>query len=178
MPQVSSVERLPDKIREEINRLIRKRATIDEIIEHLRSMDVPTSRSAVGRYKKKLKDISDRIRHSREIANALVENFGERPENNQAEFNIELLHGILSSVALAADDGESVTLKPVDAMNLAKAADHLAKARKNDTETLRKNRDDALKDAVKAVTTTAKKRGLSKEAVDEINASIMGIAKK
>lgn len=180
MGQKSSIQLLPGDVFEEVNRLYRENATIEQIIDRVAEMGETISRSAMGRYTKNLNRLNERIAAGRDMANAIMEKFGEAPENKQADMNIHLLQAILTEIAIAADnpDGDGVKLKPLDAMLLAKALDHMAKAKKTDIETTRKIREEAVKDAAKAATTTAKKKGLSKEAVDEINASIMGIVKK
>ena len=180
MAQKSSVQLLPKDILDLVNELYRNNATIQEIIDAVAEKGKTISLSAMGRYTKNLKKLSDRINAGRDMANAIMEKFGEAPENKQADMNIHLLQAILTEIAIAAEDpdGDGVNLKPMDAMLLAKAMDHMAKAKKTDMENILKIREAALKDAAKAATDVAKKKGLSPEAVEAIKEGIMGIVKK
>ena len=177
MANLSTIELLPEHIGEEVNRLIREKATIQQIVDRVTQMGETVSKSAVGRHTKKLKDVTDRIRKSREVAHVLVEKFGEEPESKTARLNIELMHSIITDIVMQCSGEGEVVLDAGGAMFLSKALDHLSRARKTDTETIRKAREEAAKSAVKAVSLTARKNGLSPEAVKEISASIMGIVK-
>tara|TARA_B000000460_G_C21481316_1_gene377159 strand:- start:26 stop:271 length:246 start_codon:yes stop_codon:yes gene_type:complete len=73
----SSIDRLLPSIQELIGRLRREGRTIDEIRAKLMELDVDVSRSALGRHVKSLADVQRRMRDSREIANALVNQFGD-----------------------------------------------------------------------------------------------------
>ncbi|MBE1425632.1 hypothetical protein H4684_002289 [Desulfomicrobium macestii] len=167
MPRVSTVKRLPPEIREEIHRLLESGQTLDSIVEHLRSMGVSeVSRSALGRYKQNFERIVERVRRSREIADALVRRFGNADESKSMRANIEMMHGIVSEMLMqigdvedGQDGGKAVLLEPKAAHDLAKALDHLARARKFDQEAIIKIRAEVAKEAEekldKAVTKAA-----------------------
>ncbi len=53
----SSVDRLPDTLREAVDAAIADGATIDEITERIREGGGDCSRSAVGRYAKNMRDV-------------------------------------------------------------------------------------------------------------------------
>jgi len=171
----SSIELLPEKILEEVNRLVREKATGEEIVAAVADMGVRVSSSAVGRYKKSLKDVSERLRRSQDISNAVIAKLGKETESKAARMNIELMHAVVTDILLQAGDGETITLDAGGAMSLAKALDHLSKAKKTDEETIRKARSEAAKDAVKAATETGKQNGLTAETIDKIKRSILGI---
>lgn len=178
MPRESTIKLLPKDILEEVNRMYRAHATAKQIVARVIEMGGKASESAVSRYKKNLKSVSTRLQRSKDISNAIIDRLGEEPEGKTARMNNRLLHSVVTDLVLQAEDGDTIKLDPGGAHFLAKSLDHLAKAEKNDAETTHKIREQAAKDAVKAVTATGKKKGLSKEAVDEINTSIMGIVKK
>jgi len=141
----SSIDRLEPEIRDEIGRLRGNGHTLDEILAALRELDVTTiSRSALGRHVKSMERIGARLRHSRNIAEALVRQLGDAPASRSAQLNIELLHTAITDLFLAQGDGEGegpdedglAALKgnPEGVMLLAKAVDHLTKSSKADAE--------------------------------------------
>src|SRR5579871_4450607 len=118
--QPSSIDRLPEAIREEIGRLRASNWTIDEIVTHLKLLDVSVSRSAVGRHVKRLATLQERMRTSRDLALALVDRFGDQPDNRLARLNLELMHSVVMQTITAAaedEDGEQqpVTFSPEEA---------------------------------------------------------------
>ncbi|MDR1397223.1 MAG: DUF3486 family protein [Desulfarculales bacterium] len=163
MGRVSSVKRLPPEIVEQINILLTQGRTLDEIKEALNPLlgDAAISRSALGRYKKSLAKISEKIQSTRSVAEALVRRFGDAPESKSAQLNIELMHSMVMDVIMAAEavesgDAEGESINPMSVMLLSKALDHLSKARKADTdyilkiqEQMRKEADSKVEEAIK-----------------------------
>lgn len=132
----SSIDRLPQEVRDWIGRLRDQGCTIDEIITKLRELDkdaVP-SRSALGRHLKKAEEVAERIRKSRAVADVIVRRLGESDPDKTTRMNIELMHNILFELATRTsdEDGEPVTFEPMEVMLLAKSLDHLGKASKDD----------------------------------------------
>lgn len=176
----SSIDKLPEEIRAEVGRLRVQGRTIDEILEHLRTMDVDISRSALGRHVKRMSTARERMKHSREMATALVSQFGDQPDNQLARLNLELMHGVVMQTIMATkddEDGEAqpVTFCPEDARFLADALAKLASAEKTNADRTLKLKAEAKKEALAAVEKVAKKEGLSKETTDAIRAGILGI---
>ncbi len=105
----SSISRLPAKIREQINRLIRDGAMIDEIVAHLKTLDVQVSRSAVGRFKQSAEATMRRYREAQEIAEVWVRELGERPQGDIGRLVAEALRtatfGALARIEAAAEAG-------------------------------------------------------------------------
>jgi len=137
------VDKLPPEIRDEIGRLRGAGHTIDEILAALRELDIVTiSRSTLGRHVKGMERLGAKLRHSRNIAEALVRQLGDEPASRAAQLNIELLHTTITDLFLAQnDDGEidengkaALNGSPEGIMLLAKAMDHLTKSAKADAE--------------------------------------------
>jgi hypothetical protein len=154
MPRQSTVKRLPPQIRDRIGQLLDQGRTLDEIMQHLAQLDVQISRSALGRYKQHLDKVSERIRRSRDMAEALVRNLGEAPESKTARLNMELLHSVILDMLSQLPDAETedgegqgplLTLEPMGAMLMAKSLDHLARAKKADADLVGKLREEARK---------------------------------
>ena len=155
MAILSTVKRLPPEIREEIHRLLDTGQTLDAIVRHLRTMGVnEVSRSALGRYKKNFDAVVERVRRSREIADVLVRQFGREDESKAMRANIEMMHGIVSDMLMQVGDGEDedgegrpVILEPKAAHDLAKALDHLARAKRHDQDAILRIRAEAAREA-------------------------------
>lgn len=178
----SSIDRLPEEIRAEVGRLRVQGRTIDEILAHLKTMDVDVSRSALGRHVKRMSTARERMKHSRELATALVSQFGDQPDNQLARLNLELMHGVVMQTIMATaedDDGEPqpVTFSPEDARFLADALAKLASAEKTNVERTLKLKAEAAKEAAKAAGQVAKSAGLTPELVEAIESAILGVAK-
>lgn len=186
MPRKSTVRRLPPELREQIGQLLEQGRTLSEITAHLNQLGAEVSRSALGRYKQHLDKVGEKLRRSREVAEALIAKLGAAPESKALRLNVELMHGALMDLALKANEdgdeggggkdggGEGITLDPQGAMLLSKALDHLSRASKADAELVGKIKEQARKEAEakldKAVSTAtgeAKREALTPEQVLE-----------
>ncbi|MDN7351776.1 DUF3486 family protein [Acetobacter senegalensis] len=187
MARPSSIDQLEPEIRDEIGRLRGNGHTLDEILAALRELDVTNiSRSALGRHVQSMEKIGQKLRHSRNIAEALVRQLGDAPASRSAQLNIELLHSVILDLNLASDgdaDGDGLAAlrgNPEGIMLLSKAIDHLTKSAKADIENqkaieervearVRKETDGKLKDAMK-------KQGLSKDVAEQIRKQVLGLS--
>lgn len=177
----SSIDRQPPEIQELISKLRFQGRTIDEILAQLKALDVEVARSSLGRHVKSLASASERMRHSRNMATALVERFGSEPDNKLARLNLELMHGAMLQLLTASDDDEQgqaapVTFSPQDANFLSGALQKLASAEKTDADLRLKLRAEALKEAAGAVEKVAKEAGLTRETVATIRSAVLGVA--
>jgi hypothetical protein len=188
MPRKSTVRRLPPELREQIGALLDEGRTLDEITAHLKQLGAEISRSSLGRYKQHLDKVGEKIRRSREVADALIAKLGAAPESKSTRLNVELMHGALLDLLLKVNEdgedeeggeGKGVTLEPMGAMLLAKALDHLSRASKTDADLVGKIREQAeaaaRKAAAETAVTAARKGGLSAESADAIRREILGI---
>ncbi|MFP3944323.1 MAG: DUF3486 family protein [Alphaproteobacteria bacterium] len=171
MPRRSSIKRLPPEIRELIADLRENGRTLDEILGKLRELSVNLPRSTLGRYVQDLEKISERVQKSRHVAEALVKRFGDAPESKAARLNIELMHGIIMDMVIALEEPD-----PMGAMLASKALDHLARAERANAETIERARKSAINDAVKAMRKAGKQKGLSPEAIQEMETA-MGLVR-
>ena len=174
MGRVSTIKRLPPELREQISDLFEQGRTLDEIKGALSSLDVNVSRSALFRHKKNWEKISSKLWESRAVAEELVKGLGKAPESKTARLNIELMHSAVLDVLRAAegdDDNGPIALDPKEAMLLAKALDHLAKAQRSDAELILKIRTEEKKrlqdEAKDRLTQAGKTGGLDPEAAQE-----------
>jgi hypothetical protein len=188
MPRPSKIDRLQPEIREAIGRLRQHGKTLDEILDHLRAMEVEVSRSALGRHVQSMEKVGERLRRSRAVSEALVRQLGDAPESKTARLNIELLHSFLYDFLASAEDaaeGEDVNLaaevlKNPKAMALfAEATERLTKASRHNADFVQKVEERAeargKREAATAVERTAKEQGLSADMIAKIKASILGV---
>lgn len=176
----STIDILPEEVRNEIARL-RQTKTIDEILAHLRLLDVSVSRSALGRHVKKLDEIAEKMQRSRDMATALVSRFGDQPENHLHRLNLELMQSLVMDVITGAEtDPETGEIKPVvldpeAVMFLARSLKDLSTAQKTDADRIMKAKETALKQAATAVEKVGKTKGLTADTVAEIRKAVLGV---
>lgn len=185
----SSIDELPEAIRSEIGRLRTQGATIDRIVEHLQALhgEAP-SRSAVGRHVKKMAAVGERLRRSRDVAEALVRELGDAPASRTAQLNIELVHGAVFDLFNRADedmetidkDGRAALAgNPEGIMMMAKALESLTRAQKTDLEFVQqielRATEKERKAAAARVEEIAKDAGITAATMAKIKAGIFGV---
>ena len=189
MTRPSTIDQLDTKIQAEIGRLRMQGCTIDQIVAHLATMHGVTSvsRSAMGRHVKGLEKVAEQIRRSRDVATALVQQFGDQPESELARLNIEILQGAVLDLKMRAADGEDVAAGGAAALNgdpegimmLSKALDHLASAQKKNidfsAQVEKRAEERARKAAAATVEPIGRERGISAATLDAIKAGIVGV---
>jgi hypothetical protein len=186
MARPSTVRRQPLPVREAIGQWHREGKTLREILEALDDeFGVKLSQSALHRHVKGLDKVIERLERSRQVAEAAVARFGMEPDNRTVRANIELMQAAIMELLSAEDDAESGRLldKPMDAMLLAKALDHLGKASRSDAEYIAKVREserkkfaDDMRRNIQALGSAADLKALSDEELDrkisDLNAKI------
>jgi hypothetical protein len=182
MPRPSTVAKLPPPIRERIGELLGQHVSLDDILAALKPLGDEASaisRSALGRYAKKIGKVGERMRRSRDIADALVQRLGDAPENKLAAVNIELVHSLIFNLVAGGEGDEPVTLDPKDAMFVAQSIKSLTDARMKDADYTLKIRaatEKRTKDAAaKAMDAVAKQHGLTAGTVEAIKSQILGV---
>ena len=181
MRQPSSIDKLPEEVRELIGKLRLQGRTIDDVLQHLRQLDVSVSRSALGRHFKGMAAMKERMQRSRDMAVALVGQFGDQPDNRVARLNLELMHSVVMQTITASEDDEDgepqpVTFAPEDAAFLARALKDLAAAQKTDTDRTLAVKRETAKSAANKAEEAMKSRGMSGETVDFIKNAVLGVA--
>ncbi len=181
MARPSKVDRLPPEIRDAIGELRREGRTIDEILTHLRVLGGPAaevSRSGLGVHLKKWDALAQRLKGSREAAEAIMARFeNQGADDRMARLNVQLLHSSIMAIQ-SGDDGEATMLDPKEAMQLSMAVKNLVSAARTDQtrygETLKlleeeRKRAEQLKKAAEEIGAVAAKAGISQKTLDEIN---------
>ncbi len=172
----SSVDRLPDTLREAVDAAIADGATIDEITARIREGGGECSRSAVGRYAKNLRDVIRRQQEADRIVKAWVQEFGARPEGDAGLLLIETLKTMtLATMAALSGRDEPASLQDLSRLSLILK-------RIESTEKLRRDRERAEREekaekaAEKAEPADGAKRqgGLPPETVAAIHEAVLG----
>lgn len=147
----STVDRLDPEIRSLIAKLrIDDGWTIDEILKKLRAIGQgDVSRSALGRHVKSIEDIGAELRHSTEIANSLVAQLGDAPEDRTAQLNIQLMQSLVfrAMTSITDEEGDPVAFGPKELGLLSKTLQQLAGAQKTNQEAILKIREQARLEA-------------------------------
>lgn len=180
----STIDRLLPDLQALIGQLRNQGRTIEEIRLKLLELDVEVSRSALGRHVKSMAEAQVTMQRSRQLAEALVKEFGAEPDDKMARLNIELAHGLLMRLMLAThvdeETGEAapIVLSPEDAMFVARAVQSLASASKTTEDRIEKRIEKARAEernkAAENAATAARSKGLSKETVEAIRFAVLG----
>jgi proteasome assembly chaperone (PAC2) family protein len=177
MARPSTVRRQAPEVREAIGAWHREGRTLDEILDALDdAFGVKISRSALHRHVKGLDKVLERIERSRQIAEAAVARYGKEPESKTVQANIQLMQAAIQEIMAAEDDPKTgrAVAKPMDAMLLAKAMEHLTKAARHDIEFVEKVREaerkkfaDAMRRRVQALGSAADLKALTDEELEK-----------
>jgi hypothetical protein len=177
MSRPSKIDKLPEGIRREINRLRKDGAEIDDITAWLASATPEKiSRSAVGRHVQKLGAITARVTEARAIAAGVAPTLADKDSGELLNLNVELLQaGTMRLLSATTDDGEDIPLKASEAMAIGKALEASAKAQKITADRVLKIQQEAAKAAAQKVIDAAqaelkknKQPGLSDEGINNL----------
>lgn len=165
----SSIDRLPEEVRDAIAALRRQGRTIDEILDHMRQLDVEVSRSALGRHVKSLADIGESLRRAETMAKFVVERFGEETDERVGRANMRILQGALLEILTEdriGDDGQPVTLSAKEAKEISLALQRLVTSQRQDAERQLKMREAFAAEAARKLDAGARTGEIDPEAVE------------
>ncbi|SDB03827.1 Protein of unknown function [Desulfonatronum thiosulfatophilum] len=179
--QQSSIDRLPEDIREQLQELLRDprvtqldaTARINAILEE--QGQEPLSKSAVNRYAVKMEAVGAKLRQSREVARMWIGRLGAEPQGEVGKLLNEMVRTLAFEAVVEMSEG-SEAVEPRMIRDLAVAIEKLEKAASENVKREEEIRKKALEEAGDRVAKLAKKGGLSEETVREIRERIMGVA--
>lgn len=175
MGRKSSIRKLPEELRAELDRLLRDgKHTLVEITAHLRSLGAGVSKSAVHRYSQDFEALASDIRIAREMAQAIGQEL-EGVDGDAGRLAIESLQALLFRARRQLSDAGDIDIESFGL--LARATKDLQAALKSNVDTELKIRERAARDAAAAAERVASEEGLSASTIDSIKASILGIAR-
>ena len=171
MPPPKKVLTLPREVRAQLDRLLVERGMgYNELAEWIRAQGHPISKSALGRYGKKVQEDFERklaqLRVATETA-TLLQELAPDEEGAVAEMTVRQYQTRLFELQLEAD---SMGIK--DMSVAARAAADLSRAH----VTLRRDRRAAFTEAGKLAEAEAVKRGMSRDNAKGLRAEVEGSA--
>jgi hypothetical protein len=174
----SSIDRLPEEVRGAIAGLRRQGRTLDEILDHLKALDVEVSRSALGRHIKSMAEIGEQLRRSETMAKFIVEKFGEETDDRVGRANMRILQGALLEILTEeriGEDGEPVTLSAEEAKSISLSLQRLVSSQRVDAERQLKLRQAFEDEARKKLDAGARSGDIDPDAVERAK-RILGFA--
>ncbi|WP_321367613.1 DUF3486 family protein [uncultured Desulfuromusa sp.] len=185
--QQSSIDLLPDEVRDQLNELLRDRKVTQKdavlrINQILEEMDHPErlSKSAVNRYDMKMREVGAKLQQSREVADMWINKLGAAPQGKIGNLVNEILRSLSFDLSLKASDLDLEDVENMPAVagmlkDLALTTMRLEKAANLNVEREREIRQQALQDAAETVADTAIQRGLTKEDAQFWREQVLGI---
>lgn len=183
MGQQSTIARLPEDILERLHELLRDprvtqmeaTARINEILEAEGSPERVT-KSAVNRYDLKMREVGEKLRQGREVANMWIGKLGAAPQGAMGNLVNELIRALSFDLALKLQDEE---INADNMPEMAKILSHMARTAKEleaaGTMNVKREaeiRRQALEAAAKAVGETAKEAGVASDTIARLKLDI------
>lgn len=186
MPRHSTVETLPSDILEQLQELLRDKrvsqleatAQINAILEAQGHPD-RVSKSAVNRYDLRMREVGDRLRQSREVANMWIGKMGATPQGQMGNLVNEILRTLSFELSMKLTDGE---LNDEDMPGIIKMLKELSlstmrleRAASENVKREKEIRKQATEEAAKTVEKSLASQGMSKEVIDTIKSELLGL---
>lgn len=187
MPRPSSIDQLPNRVREALNEWLRDPATtqleaVDRanlLLEQL-GLDDRLTKSSVNRYAVKMAAAGEKLRQSREVAEMWIAKLGAAPQGQMGHLVNEMLRSMAFELVLKLQDSEldAESLPGVIDMvkELALTASRLEKASSENVKREAEIRKRAAEEAAETAEKTLNSQGMSRESIDAIKRDILGIA--
>jgi len=179
--QQSSIDRLPESIREQLMAMLRDprltQVAVREKINAILEEDGHPQRlsySAVNRYKLRMDKIGARLKQSREVARMWIGKLGAEPQGEVGKLLNEMVRNLAFDATLAMADQDD-PVEPKMLRDLAVAIEKLEKAASENVRRDEQIRRQALEAAAKVAGSSVKQKGLSDDAAEEIKRKILGI---
>jgi Protein of unknown function (DUF3486) len=172
----STIE-LDPRLKEAADAAIRAGRTVDEILDALKELGAPVSRSAVGRYARKARGAMERYSEAQAVAKVWVEKFGQDPNGDVGQLLPHMLRAIaFNQLALMGDADTDEGPTPLDTKLLAGAIKDLASAEKTTADRILKVRKETATKAAEAVEKVARAGGMNADTVARLRAAVIGTA--
>jgi hypothetical protein len=188
MPQPSSIERLPDEIRSELQRLLQDpRCTQLDVTAKINALLAAeghsdrVSKSAVNRYAMRMEEVGAKLRQSREVAQMYISQVGAAPQGQTGLLINEMLRSMAFELSLKLQDADvedpeamSATISQIKNLSLTMQ-------RLEQSATINVKRESEIrKQAVEAAAATAEKTataaGVSAETIQRIRRDVLMMA--
>ncbi len=182
MARQSSIDTLPEPIRDALHALLRDPAInqleatkrVNDLLEQEQS-NVRVSKSAVNRYSQRMDQIGEKMRQSRQIAEMWIGKLGNQPQGQVGKLLNEFTRTMAFETALSMSEGDE-PVPPKLLKELSLSIKHLEEAASVNEKREREIRRQMAEEAANAVDTAAKSQGLTADSVALIKQQILGIA--
>ena len=185
----SKVELLPEDIRNTLNVFIRSgNMTQKDILEAVNQMiddaglgdDAKLSRTGFNRYAKRMEDMGQRLRQSREVAEVWVSKLGEAPTSDVGKLLQEFVRTMAfdtSMKMMEQSDGENgEVISPKALGQLALVVQRIETAAMTSMKREKEIRAAFAAEAAEAAEKIVKQAGISADTATDIKNQILGIA--
>ncbi|GKG94170.1 phage protein Gp27 family protein [uncultured Desulfovibrio sp.] len=164
MGRTGKIRRLPPELREQLHAMLDAGHTLDEITAHLKSLGADVSRSGLGRYKQQVDKVAQRLRESRNMADAIMDRMGAQAATGKSGAAlIEMLTTLTSDYLLRRLDDPDAEVEVNELRALARAVKERAQAARAtqdyDVKLREAARREAEEDLKKAVDAAAREGG-------------------
>lgn len=185
-PRASSVDRLPEDVREQLLALLRDprvsqldaTARINAILEE-EGYEERLSKSAVNRYAQRMEAVGARLRQAREAADMWIGKLGAAPQGQVGHLVNEIVRTMAFDVSMILQEGgidEKTAPRAVRLMKeLALTMQRLEAAASMNVKREAEIREHARREAADAAEKVARQGGLSTDSVQEIRRAILGL---
>lgn len=174
----STIDKLPQPLRDAVQAAIRDGLTIDGIVELLQGQGAEVSRSAVGRYTQDYREMAARQRDLSSVANAFAKEFGEA-ESPQLKLLVQMFTSVMTQAVMPMASGDAADLDPKDLHFLARSIKDVVSAAKTDADREAKIREEARKtaraEAAQAAEKAARGAGATPDTIAAIKRELLGI---
>jgi len=184
MGQKSSIDRLPQELREKLIELLQNPAiTQKEIVELINAEagETVVSKSGVNRYKLRMDRFAAKSREAREVADAYIEKYGTENRNKLGKVVNEYIKLMVFDLTteleeLKDSDGE---IKPEDLADIiykvSRAIKELEQAEKLNAQREAEIKEAVRKETAEKVETVCKQMGVSKDTMDSVLKEVFNI---
>lgn len=186
MPRVSSIDRLPHDVLEQLQALLRDpRVTQLEATARINAILAEdghperVSKSALNRYAMRMEEVGARLRQSREVAEMWIGKLGAAPQGQIGHLVNEILRTLAFDLSLQLQNGEldEEAMPGVIKMlkDLSLSVVRLEQAASENVKREQEIREQARREAADAAEKVAKQGGLSADSVQELRRAILGV---
>ncbi|ANZ09326.1 DUF3486 family protein [Vibrio parahaemolyticus] len=184
----SKIELLPEDIRAQLNVLIRSgdmtqkdiRDAVNQMIEEAGLPDdAKLSRTGFNRYAKRMEDMGQRLRQSREVAEVWITKLGEAPTSDVGKLLQEFVRTMAfeTSMRLMEDADEKQEVIPPKALNqLALVVQRIEQAAMTSHKVEKEIRKAFAEEAAEQAEQIVREAGITDETVQSVKNKILGIA--
>jgi hypothetical protein len=187
MGRQSTIDRLPAETREALNAWLRDPAITQEqaterlngLLDEIGQPELKVTRHAVNRYDMRMRQVGERLRQSRAVAEMWIAKLGAQPQGQLGHLVNEMLRTMAFELTLKLQEGE-LTEESMPAVidqlkQLSLSVMRLERAASENVKREAEIREQARREAADAAEKVARQGGLSTESVQELRRAILGV---